>query len=128
MAESILRLRVNSEEYNNKLKNAVNELLRMETECRKVNGTLGVLEKEQLEYVKSLGQMETASNTAKGSIRELSNAYLNFSLIYKRMSDEEKKEEGGKALANSLAQLKGRLDVAKKDLAILNFVKRCVLD
>ena len=117
MAESILRLRVNSEEYNNKLKNAVNELLRMETECRKVNGTLGVLEKEQLEYVKSLGQMETASNTAKGSIRELSNAYLNFSLIYKRMSDEEKKEEGGKALANSLAQLKGRLDVAKKDLA-----------
>ena len=117
MAESILRLRVNSEEYNNKLKNAVNELLRMETECRKVNGTLGVLEKEQLEYVKSLGQMETASKTAKGSVRELSNAYLNFSLIYKRMSDEEKKEEGGKALANSLAQLKGRLDVAKKNLA-----------
>lgn len=117
MAESILRLRVNSEEYNNKLKNAVNELLRMETECRKVNGTLGVLEKEQLDYVKSLGQMETASNTAKGSVRELSNAYLNFSLIYKRMSDQEKTEDGGKALANSLKQLKDRLDVAKKDLA-----------
>lgn len=117
MAESILRLRVNSEEYNNKLKNAVNELLRMETECRKVNGTLGVLEKEQLDYVKSLGQMETASNTAKGSVRELSNAYLNFSLIYKRMSDQEKTEDGGKALANSLKQLKDRLDGAKKDLA-----------
>ncbi len=117
MADSILRLRVQSDEYNNKLKQAVNELLRMETECRKVNGTLGVLEKEQLEYVKSLGQMETASKTAQGRVRELSNAYLNFSLIYKRMSDREKTEDGGKALANSLKQLKERLDVAKKDLA-----------
>lgn len=117
MSESILRLKVNSEEYNNKLKQAVNELLRMETECRKVNGTLGVLEKEQLEYVKSLGQMETASKTAKGKVKELSNAYLNFALIYKRMSDEEKRDEGGKALANSLTQLKGRLNDAKKELA-----------
>lgn len=117
MADSILRLRVDSAEYNNKLKQAVNGLLQMEAECRKVGGTLGVLEKDQLEYVKSLGQMETASKTAQGKIRELSNAYLNFSLIYKRMSDEEKRDEGGKALANSLTQLKSRLDAAKKDLA-----------
>lgn len=117
MAESILRLRIQSGEYDNKLKQAVNGLLQMEAECRKVGGTLGVLEKDQLEYVKSLGQMETASKTAKGKVKELSNAYLNFALIYKRMSDEEKRDEGGKVLANSLTQLKSRLDAAKKDLA-----------
>ena len=98
MAESILRLKVSSAEYDNKLKQAVNGLLRMEAECRKVGGTLGVLEKDQLEYVKSLGQMETKCKTARGSLRELKNAYLNFYQIYKRMSDEEKRDRVRKEL------------------------------
>jgi hypothetical protein len=50
-------LRLESSEYDNKIKRAVSGLMQMEAECRKVGGTLAVLEKDQHDYVKNLGNM-----------------------------------------------------------------------
>ena len=117
MADVITRLKLDSGEYDNKIKRAVSGLMQMEAECRKVGGTLAVLEKDQLDYVKSLGNMDTVSRTARGRISELSNAYVELAVQYRRLTDEEKKGDYGKALNSSLAQLKGRLNDAKKELA-----------
>ena len=117
MADVITRLKLDSGEYDNKIKRATQGLLQMEQECRKVGGTLAILEKDQLNYVKSLGNMETVSRTARGRISELSNAYVELSVQYRRLTDEEKKGDYGKALNSSLAQLKGRLNEAKNELA-----------
>ena len=117
MANVITRLKLDSGEYDNKIKRAVSGLMQMEAECRKVGGTLAVLEKDQLDYVKSLGNMETVSRTARGRISELSSAYTELAVQYRRLTDEEKKGDYGKALNSSLAQLKGRLNDAKKELA-----------
>ena len=117
MADVIARLKLESGEFDSKIKRAVSGLMQMEAECRKVGGTLAVLEKDQLDYVKSLGNMETVSRTARGRISELSNAYVELAVQYRRLTDEEKKGDYGKALNSSLAQLKGRLNDAKKELA-----------
>lgn len=117
MADVITRLKLDSGEYDNKIKRATQGLLQMEQECRKVGGTLAILEKDQLDYVKSLGNMETVSRTARGRISELSNAYVELAVQYRRLTDEEKKGDYGKALNSSLAQLKGRLNEAKNELA-----------
>ena len=117
MANVITRLKLDSGEYDSKIKRAVSGLMQMEAECRKVGGTLAVLEKDQLDYVKSLGNMETVSRTARGRISELSSAYTELAVQYRRLTDEEKKGDYGKALNSSLAQLKGRLNDAKKELA-----------
>ena len=117
MADVITRLKLDSGEYDNKIKRATQGLLQMEQECRKVDGTLAILEKDQLDYVKSLGNMETVSRTARGRISELSNAYVELAVQYRRLTDEEKKGDYGKALNSSLAQLKGRLNEAKNELA-----------
>ena len=117
MADVITRLKLDSGEYDNKIKRAVSVLMQMEAECRKVGGTLAILEKDQLDYVKSLGNMETVSRTARGRIGELSNAYVELAVQYRRLTDEEKKGDYGKALNSSLTQLKGRLSDAKKELA-----------
>ena len=68
MADSILRLRVQSDEYDNKLKRAAEGLNRYVEQCRKVGGTLEVVEKETLDFVKAMGQMETVSKTASGKL------------------------------------------------------------
>ena len=60
MADSILRLKVESQEYDNKLKQATNGLTRYIDECRKVGGTLEVVEKGTLDYVRAIGQMDTS--------------------------------------------------------------------
>lgn len=117
MADVITRLKLDSGEYDNKIKRATQGLLQMEQECRKVGGTLAILEKDQLDYVKSLGNMETVSRTARGRISELSNAYVELAVQYRRLTDEEKKGDYGKALNSSLTQLKGRLNEAKNELA-----------
>lgn len=117
MSDAIVRLRVQSDEYNNKIKQATQELLRMEQEFRKVGGTLTSLDKEQIAFVRGLGSMETKSRTARGKIRELTQSFTELSLMFKRMTDEEKNGSVGKALSASLDQLKGRISEAKGDLA-----------
>ena len=120
MAESILRLRVQSDEYNNKLKQASQNLTRYVDECRKMGGTLEYVEKETLDYVRALGQMETTSRTATGKLAEMKKAFVEFSAQYKQMTDAEKASPMGKALAASLDQLKGRIQDSKSQLDEIN--------
>ena len=84
MSESILRLKVSSEEYDNKLKRAAEGLTRYADECRKVGGTLEVVEKETLDYVRALGQMDTTSRTATGKLAEMKKTFVELSAQYKR--------------------------------------------
>ena len=120
MADSILRLKVESQEYDNKLKQAAQGLTRYADECRKVGGTLEVVEKETLDYVRALGQMETSSRTATGKLAEMKKAYVELSAQYKQMTDAEKQSPFGKALAASLDQLRGRVQESKVQLDDIN--------
>ena len=117
MSDAIVRLRVESNEYNNNLRQATQGLQRMEQECRKVGGTLAILDKEQIEFVKGLGNMETKATSARGKIREMTQSFTEWSLMYKRMTDEEKKGDMGKYLSAGMEQLKVRINEAKNDLA-----------
>jgi len=116
MADVITRLKLESGEFDSKIKRASQGLLQMEQECRKVGGTLAVLEKDQLEFVKGLGQMETVSKSARGRLNELTQAYTELAMQYKRLTDEEKKGDFGKALSASLEQLKTRIGETKTQL------------
>lgn len=120
MAESILRLKVSSEEYDNKLKRAAEGLQRYVDGCRKAGGTLEVVEKETLEYVRALGQMGTSATTTRGKLAEMTKAFTEFSHEYNQLSAEEKKGEFGKALNASLGELRGRIQDSKKELDDIN--------
>ena len=90
MADSILRLKVESQEYDAKLKRAAEGLQHYADSCRKVGGTLEYVEKDTLDFVKAIGQMETVSRSAAGQLSEMKQAFVDFSLQYKQMSDAEK--------------------------------------
>lgn len=120
MADVITRLKVESSEYDAKIQRAAKGLLQMEEACRKVDGTLAILEKEEKQFVESLGSMETVSKTARGRLSELTQAFTDLSIQYKRLTDEEKNGDFGQALSKSLDQLKSRIQDAKKDLDDVN--------
>jgi len=120
MTDSILRLKVESQEYDNKLKQATQGLTRYADECRKIGGTLEVVEKETLDYVRALGQMDTTSRTATGKLAEMKKTFVELSAQYKQMTDAEKASPFGKALAASLDQLKGRIQDSKSQLDDIN--------
>ena len=120
MADSVVRLTVNSSEYDQKLKRAAEGLTRYADECRKVGGTMEVVEKDTLDYVRAIGQMDTVSRTATGKLSEMKKTFTELSVVYKNMTDEEKNSPFGKALATSLDQLKGRIQDSKSQLDDIN--------
>ena len=120
MADNILRLRVDSQEYDNKLKRAAEGLQRYTEGCRKMGGTLEFVEKETLEYVRALGQMGTSATTTRGKLAEMTKSFTEFSHIYNQLTAEEKKGEFGSALNESLGVLRGRIQDSKKELDDIN--------
>lgn len=120
MAESIVRLRVSSDEYDNKLKRASEALNRYVDGCRKAGGTLEHVDDGVLEFTRSLGRMETTANTAKGKLSEMTKVFTDLSVQYKNMTDQEKKGEFGKAINASLGELKGRIQESKAQLDDVN--------
>ena len=116
MADSVFKLVVDSKEYDSKIQRATSGLMAFEKKCREVAGTLEFVEKEDLDFVKALGQMETVSQSASGKIAELKKAFIELSVQYKNLTYAEKQAPYGKALAASLDLLRGRIKSAEGDL------------
>lgn len=114
-SDNILRLRIDSTEYDSKIKSATDGLSRFMDNLKKGVGSIRNLDKESLEYVKNLGQMETKSSTVRGRIAELSKAYIELAARYKQLSNEAKDSEFGRAMAASLEQIRQRAVEAKKE-------------
>lgn len=126
MAENILRLKVDSQEYDNKIKRAAEGIQRFAVQVYKSGGAVTALEKDQVAFIKSLGSMETVSKTATGKLREMESAYKNLSATYHLLQKEQQNDEGGKALRASLDQLKVRIEetrtaIKKADSELNNF-------
>ena len=68
MADSIVKLRIDSQEYDAKIKNASQALSKYFDTVKSGGGTLVHLDEGVLDAVKAMGEMETKSGTLKGRI------------------------------------------------------------
>lgn len=116
MADNILRLKIDSKEYDDKLKRASEAITRYIDGCRKVGGTLEVVERDTQKYVQTLGQMNTVSRTAKGRLNEMVKAYTDLSMQYNSLSETEKASPFGQSLNASLSQLRERVRSYREEL------------
>lgn len=116
MAESVVKLRVDSQEYDAKIRRAADGLRAFGENCQKAGESVAKADKDTLEYVRSIGQMETVSKTVRGKIGEMTTAFTELSVQYKNLTDEEKKSQFGVALSQSLDQLKTRISDSKAQL------------
>ena len=116
MENSILKLKVESSEYDQKLKKAAEGIRHLAEVAHKGGGELTGLEKAELDYVKALGSMETKSRTAAGGVRELETTFKELKVVYTQLNDQEKKGDFGRALNASLEQLKQRAIESRKEL------------
>ena len=117
---SVLKLKVDDKEYNSSLKKAQQGLQHLEQSLKDAGKSFTQVDKSVVDYVRGIGQMEAQSKTARGRISEMSSAFIELSLQYKNMSDEVKSSDVGKALAESMEQLKQRTIEAKNELDSLN--------
>lgn len=116
MSDSIVRLRVESEEFDNKIKQAAEALSLLAQKAHESGAILNVLEDENRDYITSIGQMSTLARGARASLAELKGAYLDLSVVYRQLSDEEKSAEFGQELNKQLDVLKGRIQEGDNEL------------
>ena len=120
MANSVVKLSIDSQEYDAKLKSASKALSDYFDIAKKGDRTFEVLDKGVLDAVQAIGKMETQTKSATGQLREMQNTFRDMSLVYRRLSDTEKASPVGKAMAQSLAELKARINDTKKGLQDIN--------
>lgn len=120
MADSVVRLRIDSQEYDAKLKNATSALTRYFDTVRQGGGTLTQLDEGVMDAVKSFGNMETKANSTKSRLSELTHAFTEMSMQYKQLTDEERATPLGAEMSRSLDTLRDRIVSAKSDLDSIN--------
>lgn len=120
MADIITRLKVESSEYDQKLSRAVSSLNQMSAEAAKAGNSIAAYNDKNVALARSLGNMQTVATSAKGKIGEMTKAFQDASVVYKNLTDAEKKSPFGVELAKSLATLKGRITEAKGKLEETN--------
>lgn len=116
MADSVVKLRVDSKEYEAKIKRAAEGLRAFGENCQKAGQSVAKADKDTLDYVRAIGQMETVSKNAKGKVNEMTTAFTDLSVQYRRLTEMERQSPFGQALAQSLDQLKARVMDAKAEL------------
>ena len=120
MADTIIRLKVESTEYEGKLKRAVQGMQQLEKHVRDMGASFEVAEKADLEFVRALGDMETQTQSVKGQMREFTEAILTLKQQYDRLTDEEKFGEWGQAMMGSIDKLKVRASNLKDEMGDLD--------
>jgi len=114
--KSVLKLEVDGKEYDAELKKAQQGLQALEKSLQEAGKSFSDVDGKVLEYTKALGKMDTVSTSTKGRINEMSNAFVELSMQYKKLSDNEKNSPFGVALAKSLEELRTRVVDSKRDL------------
>ena len=120
MADMIARLKVDSSEYDAKIKRAAQGLQHFVNTCHEQGDVIGRVLGDTRKYVESLGNMGTVATTVRGRIAELTSGFIEIKSVYNSLSEEEKNAPFGKELSKQLDIMKGRITDAKKELADIN--------
>ena len=108
MAENVLKLKVQSEEYDAKIKRAAEGIQHFVKDVRESGSTLkeqGILARA---FLKELGNMETVAKGGKQQLREMSNALVTLTDTYRGLSDAEKSSGFGQELNKQIQILTER--------------------
>ena len=120
MADSILRLKVDSQEYDAKIKHAAEGIQQLAKRAHDMQGEFAGLDDSQKEFIKNLQYMTTVSASVTGQARELETAYKQLQSLYNSFTGFEKNSEEGKLLAQQLSILRQRTLDAKSAVSDAN--------
>ena len=108
MSDSVVKLRIDSKEYDANIKRAGEALQQYFNKVKEGGGTLKYLDEGVLEAVQEMGKLGTQAKNVKGSLRELTQATADMTVAYLNLTDEERATPLGAAMAESIQQMTER--------------------
>ena len=120
MSDIITRFKLETTQYDSKLRDAAKGLADYARVASAAGKEFDKFTKDQAEAARALGSISTSANNAKDKVRELVNAYNQAANAYNRLTKEQQQSDWGRALAESINTLKGRITEAKQELYSIN--------
>ena len=120
MADSVVKLRIDSKEYDANIRRAGEALQQYFNRVRQGGGTLEHLDEGVLEAVKAMGELGTKAESTRGAMRELLQATADLTVQYRGLTDAEKATPLGAAMAQSISQMTERAGVMRDAMDDVN--------
>ena len=116
MAEVITRFKLETTQYDSKLRTAAKELSDFAKEAAKSGNEFSKFTKGNVDAARAFGNIGTSATNAKDKVKELVGAYNDMAKAYNNLTVEQQKSDFGKAMAESMDKLKVRIREAKQEM------------
>ena len=116
MADVITRFKLETTQYDSKLRDSVKSLKEVVNMAELAGKDFKGFSQKTLEAARSLGTIETGAINSKDKVKELVSAFNDMAKTYNTMSKDLRESDVGKALAESMTTLKGRISEAKAEM------------
>lgn len=116
MADVITRLRLDTDEFQNRARRASSSFNDMSQQLEDAKNKIALLNSENLKLSGSFGKMQTVSTTLRGKISELSEAYLAAAHHYNMLDEAGRKSQYGQNMLRGMEQLRQRVHATRAEL------------
>lgn len=117
MAKDVItRFKLETTAFDSAIKNASRELANYTKTATQAGNDFQKFTKGNVDAARALGNVATSSTNAKDKVKELVGAYNEAAKAYNSLTKQQQQSDFGKALGQSLTQLKGRIGEAKQEL------------
>ena len=116
MADVVTRFKLETMQFDSKLRDASKSLSDISREASKAGKGFSDFTKDSVEAARALGQTESSASSTKDKLKELVAAFNDAAKAYNGLTAEQKNSDFGKAMSESLDQLKVRITDTKNEL------------
>ena len=116
MADVVTRFKLETTQFDSKLRDASKSLSDISREASKAGKGFSDFTKDSVEAARALGNTESSASNTKDKLKELVAAFNDAAKAYNGLTAEQKNSDFGKAMSESLDQLKVRITDTKNEL------------
>lgn len=116
MADVITRFKLETTQYDSKLRDAAKGLSEYTKQATMAGNEFGKFTQKNVDVARSFGTIATSATNSKDKVKELVGAYNDVAKAYNALTKDQQSSDFGKALAQSMNTLKGRISEAKTEM------------
>ena len=116
MADVITRFKLETTQYDSKLRDAAKGLKEVAHQAELGGKGFTGFNQKAIEAARSLGTIESGANNTKDRLKDLVGSFNDAAKAYNNLSKEQQQSDFGKALSQSLEQLQQRIKDTKQEL------------
>ena len=116
MADVITRFKLETTQYDSKLRDASKSLAEYTRKATQAGNEFGKFTQNSVEAARALGNITPSATNAKDKVKELVGAFNDAARAYNALTKEQQQSDFGKAMAESIGQLSQQIKEAKQEL------------